>query len=63
MIGGMEYLSYEERLRDLGLFSMEERRLRQDLINACKYLKGGSQVEGARLFSAVRSKLDQGQWT
>ena len=56
MIGGMEYLSYEERLRDLGLFRMEERRLRQDLINACKYLKGGSQVEGARLFSAVRSK-------
>ena len=39
MTQGMEHLSHENRLRVLGLFSMEKRRLQGDLTVAFQYLR------------------------
>ena len=55
MIRGLEHLSYEERLRELGLFSLEKRRLWEDLIVAFQYLKGAYKQEQEWLFTRVDS--------
>jgi len=55
MIRGLEYLCYEDSLRELGLFSLEKRRLRGDLRAACQYRKDG---EG--LFTRVWSDRTRG---
>jgi len=49
----MKYLSYEDRLKQLGLFSLEKRGFQEDQIAAFQYLKGDYKKEEGRLFNRV----------
>ena len=53
MVEGLESMPYEERLRELGMYSLEKRRARGDMIAVFNYRKGRHVEKGANLFTAA----------
>jgi len=60
MIRVLEYLFYEDQLKELGLFNMEKKRLWEDIIVAFQYLKGFYKHEGNQLFTRVDNDRTRG---
>ena len=53
MIRGLETKSHEEQLKELGMYSLEKRRLRRDMIALFKYFEGSHTEEGQDLFLII----------
>ena len=60
MLPGLDGLSYKERLDRLGLFSLERRRLRGELIEVYKIMRGIDQLDSQYLFPKVGESKTRG---
>ena len=60
LIPGLRDLSYEERLKECGLTTLETRRLRGDQIEVFKILKGYENIDSNIFFEIKESKISRG---
>ena len=60
MVPGMKVLPYNERLRQLGLWTLEERRNRADLIEMFKMLRGKSCPSFDSMFERNKNLVTRG---
>ena len=60
MIRGMEHLSYEERLKELGYFSLEKRRLWGHLVAAFQAPEGARKEDREGLFTRANHDRTKG---
>ena len=60
MLLGLDGMSYKERLDRLGLFSLEHRRLRGDLIEVYKIMRGIDQLDSQYLFPKAGESKTRG---
>lgn len=60
LLQDLEHKSYKEWLREVGMFRLEERRLKGDLAILHIYLKGGFSQAQVALFSQVKRHRTKG---
>ena len=60
MLPELDGLSYKERLDRLGLFPLERRRLRGDLIEVYKIMRGTDQLDSQYFFPKVGESKTRG---
>ena len=60
MVAGQRGKSYQNRLRDLNLFSLNRRRMRGDLIETFKIVKGLSGLKMDNLFTFIQERGTRG---
>ena len=55
MIPGLAQFSYEERLKETGLYTLERTWLRGDMMEMFKIMKGRDKISADQLFNRVDS--------